>query len=186
MTCRPTTRPLTRGAHNTASVILPARNEAVRALPRYLRAVMRSRTGPSKWNGATTVAHHGIEVGPSAAATNRNCGRQLRHGDPPGAPHAPHRIGKRASTNITGSSSTHHVTVETPRQCVRFPCRRGGKSHKLPVSGETARMSRASRSAHAGSPAPQIDLEQADGTRWSLSTALEHGPVVLVFLRGFF
>lgn len=43
---------------------------------------------------------------------------------------------------------------------------------------------RSSRTAYVGATAPSIDLEQADGSRWKLESA--DGPVVLVFLRGFF
>jgi hypothetical protein len=45
---------------------------------------------------------------------------------------------------------------------------------------------RPSRTATVGSHAPAISLTAADGTPWTLSGALEAGPVALVFLRGFF
>lgn len=44
---------------------------------------------------------------------------------------------------------------------------------------------RSSRTATVGTRAPEIALAQADGSTWTLSAALTHGPVVLVFLRGF-
>jgi peroxiredoxin len=44
---------------------------------------------------------------------------------------------------------------------------------------------RHSKTATVGADAPEISLPQADGSRWTLSGALGHGPVVLVFLRGF-
>lgn len=47
-------------------------------------------------------------------------------------------------------------------------------------------MTRNSRKAKTGAPAPAIDLAQADGSRWKLADATKDGPVVLVFLRGFF
>jgi peroxiredoxin len=45
---------------------------------------------------------------------------------------------------------------------------------------------RHSSKATVGSTAPAIELLQADGTTWRLADAVQDGPVVLVFLRGFF
>jgi peroxiredoxin len=45
---------------------------------------------------------------------------------------------------------------------------------------------RSSRTATVGTTAPAIELPQADGTMWRLADATRNGPVVLVFLRGFF
>lgn len=45
---------------------------------------------------------------------------------------------------------------------------------------------RSSRTARLNEAAPAIALTQADGTPWTLATAHANGPVVLVFLRGFF
>ena len=42
-----------------------------------------------------------------------------------------------------------------------------------------------SSTASEGSPAPDFELPDADGNTFRLSAALERGPVVLVFLRGF-
>jgi peroxiredoxin len=46
--------------------------------------------------------------------------------------------------------------------------------------------SRSSRTASVGKPAPAIDLPTADGGKWNLAAEVINGPVVLVFLRGFF
>ncbi len=42
-----------------------------------------------------------------------------------------------------------------------------------------------SRTASAGSPAPDFELADVDGTVHRLSQMVADGPVVLVFLRGF-
>ena len=42
-----------------------------------------------------------------------------------------------------------------------------------------------SSTASEGTPAPDFELPAADGTAFRLHDALERGPVVLVFLRGF-
>jgi peroxiredoxin len=43
-----------------------------------------------------------------------------------------------------------------------------------------------SRTATTGSPAPDFELEGPDGLRFRLAEATAAGPVVVVFLRGFF
>ena len=45
---------------------------------------------------------------------------------------------------------------------------------------------RSSRTARLNEAAPAISLVQADGSPWTLADAHAKGPVVLVFLRGFF
>jgi peroxiredoxin len=45
---------------------------------------------------------------------------------------------------------------------------------------------RSSRTARLNEAAPAITLTQADGSPWTLADAHATGPVVLVFLRGFF
>jgi hypothetical protein len=45
---------------------------------------------------------------------------------------------------------------------------------------------RSSTKATTGSVAPPIDLASGATTRWTLDDARLNGPVVLVFLRGFF
>jgi peroxiredoxin len=42
-----------------------------------------------------------------------------------------------------------------------------------------------SRTAGVGTPAPDFELAEADGTVHRLSQMVADGPVVLVFLRGF-
>jgi peroxiredoxin len=46
-------------------------------------------------------------------------------------------------------------------------------------------MSVKSRTASVGVSAPAIELVDQHGASWTLSDAVAHGPVVLVFLRGF-
>jgi len=46
-------------------------------------------------------------------------------------------------------------------------------------------MSVKSRTATTGQPAPDFTLTDQHGETFQLATALERGPVVLVFLRGF-
>jgi peroxiredoxin len=45
---------------------------------------------------------------------------------------------------------------------------------------------RHSRTAAEGTVAPEIALGTVDGGTWKLSEARAGGPVILVFLRGFF
>ena len=45
---------------------------------------------------------------------------------------------------------------------------------------------RSSRTARLNEAAPAVALVQADGSPWTLASAHGAGPVVLVFLRGFF
>jgi peroxiredoxin len=45
---------------------------------------------------------------------------------------------------------------------------------------------RSSKTARLNEAAPAISLKQADGTTFTLDAARKSGPVVLVFLRGFF
>jgi hypothetical protein len=40
------------------------------------------------------------------------------------------------------------------------------------------------RAVRVGARAPAISLPAADGSRWTLSEAVAHGPAVLVFNRG--
>lgn len=42
-----------------------------------------------------------------------------------------------------------------------------------------------SATASVGSPAPDFSLDDADGRTVHLADELAHGPVVVVFLRGF-
>jgi peroxiredoxin len=42
-----------------------------------------------------------------------------------------------------------------------------------------------SRTATVGEPAPDLNLTDQDGNEFHLAEAVAHGPVVLVFLRGF-
>lgn len=42
-----------------------------------------------------------------------------------------------------------------------------------------------SRTAGVGSPAPDFELTEVDGTAHRLSQMIGEGPAVLVFLRGF-
>ncbi len=51
---------------------------------------------------------------------------------------------------------------------------------------DTWMSTRSSRTATVGTIAPSISLPMADGSQWDLSEAVTSGPVVLVFLRGFF
>ena len=46
-------------------------------------------------------------------------------------------------------------------------------------------MAAHSTTAAVGTAAPKLALPDADGKVVTLDDALEHGPVVLVFLRGF-
>ena len=46
-------------------------------------------------------------------------------------------------------------------------------------------MSTTSRTASVGQPAPDFTLTDQHGATFQLSAAVAHGPVVLVFLRGF-
>ncbi len=147
-------------------------------LPRYLAAVINDRADPSYANGATTDEHHNGGSGRNGFAglagkqPGKEPGKQPRkqvlHGDPPRVPHTPHRIGISINEVCSDPYDSFPITgSETNLQ-------------------QTAAMTRSSRKATVGSPAPAIDLEQADGTRWKLAEATKNGPVVLVFLRGFF
>jgi peroxiredoxin len=46
-------------------------------------------------------------------------------------------------------------------------------------------MSVSSRTATAGQPAPDFTLTDQHGAAFHLAAAIESGPVVVVFLRGF-
>jgi peroxiredoxin len=46
--------------------------------------------------------------------------------------------------------------------------------------------SRSSRKAATGTKAPAISLPSGGGATWNLDDARKDGPVILVFLRGFF
>jgi peroxiredoxin len=46
--------------------------------------------------------------------------------------------------------------------------------------------SRSSRKASSGTKAPAISLPSGGGATWNLDEARAYGPVILVFLRGFF
>jgi peroxiredoxin len=46
-------------------------------------------------------------------------------------------------------------------------------------------MATHSSTASEGAPAPDFELPDAAGNPFRLASALERGPVVLVFLRGF-
>ena len=46
-------------------------------------------------------------------------------------------------------------------------------------------MATHSATAAVGQPAPDFSLDDADGATFHLADELAHGPVVVVFLRGF-
>jgi hypothetical protein len=62
--------------------------------------------------------------------------------------------------------------------CLEFELEGGG-------GASVAAVVTRSRTATAGSPAPDFDLTGPDGVRFHLAEALATGPVVVVFLRGF-
>ena len=80
------------------------------------------------------------------------------------------------------------TTVPVPRRRGGAPARVGAVRATMrdpSPQGRSVLVATHSATASVGQPAPDFSLDDADGRTVRLADELAHGPVVVVFLRGF-